>query len=205
MWQSKKKKPKDMSNVWLYELRNAAHDLRQAEPQIAEDIISAVNDLETAGIEPKPRSSGKLPPYEERLQNGRRVAQELSDYWQRRIRNGDPLFDQFMVDQKDAARAILSALDSLETKGLNTGQKTVTSSLPSGPRNVKAQVNSSDIYLGGGRFELIVDGSTSIIDFRERLDLKTSEDVLNLAKDTISRRWDDVDFSGTEFTVILDN
>ena len=59
----------------------------------------------------------------------RRGFQAFLDYWDGRIRIGDPLFDQGMHDAREAAIDGLAVMDKLEKAGYNTGKNIVNTSL----------------------------------------------------------------------------
>lgn len=63
------------------------------------------------------------------LIDARRAFQNIKDYWDDRIRIGDPLFDQWMVDSLNSAKEGLALLDRMQDNGHETGKNTVTSSL----------------------------------------------------------------------------
>lgn len=59
----------------------------------------------------------------------RRGFQSLLDYWDSRIRIGDPLFDQWMHDAREASIEGLALMDKLEEAGYSTGKSLVKTSL----------------------------------------------------------------------------
>ena len=75
--------------------------------------------------EPKPVHKLKVPsPREMRL-----GFQEQLDYWDDRMRHGDPLFDQYMVDARDYAIEGLVLMDKFEEIGYDTGKSEIVSDL----------------------------------------------------------------------------
>lgn len=55
------------------------------------------------------------------LVDARIALSHVAEYYTMRARNGDPFFDQSMVDNVDAVKAGLAALDVLQEGGYDTG------------------------------------------------------------------------------------
>jgi hypothetical protein len=84
--------------------------------------------------------------------------QQQLDYWDDRMRHGDPLFDQEMVDARDYAIEGLALMDKFEEIGYDTGKGEIVSDL--------VPFKTADVFwhLDGGNkvyYKVVVDGGGS--------------------------------------------
>lgn len=166
-----------------------------------EPVVESLRDLSTTeGVVPDKKFLGKI---DHDIAGAQDYAQIVNDYWVSRMRTGDPLFDQFMVDQLDSSTEVLR---TIEETGLTSASK---SSLSKGPKKVEAvdyppylDLKYSGVHMSlGHRPDKVGEPDTEgSIAYDESF-----KESLETVKKEIQRSWRDVDFTDTLFVIVNAN
>lgn len=126
------------------------------------------------------------------LTDARKAFQNVKNYWDSRIRIGDPLFDQWMVDSLESAEEGLALLDRMETLGHETGRFTVETSLKPF-KKIAVYIREMPFFkeptIKNYEYTIVLDNSTRIIGHKtieafEHIEAKMEEKVrAHYAKD----------------------
>jgi hypothetical protein len=161
------------------------------DPKLQQAYLAAAEGLETLDkleeigaktnqFEPRPKHAT--------LRDAREAFQRDLDYWNTRRFNGDPLFDQWMVDAVEADENGLAMLNWLEDLGADTGAADILPKVPHAHKTVELKVRPALYEPNTWHTEVIFDDNMHIYSNTKGLQAQSREEAYALLEAEVRKR-----------------